>query len=111
MLDWYKTVFMGTLPDNIFNRYLIKANAIVKNNTSDRVDENSTLSEVKNCMCELVEYLVQTEKQKGKKSESVGTWSVSYEDSNTYKEDINDILRTYLSNTYIDDVNVLYRGL
>ena len=48
-------------------------------------------------------------------SENVGKYSVSYgsvkEAISSQKSEIKEIINTYLSNTKVDNVNVLYRGL
>lgn len=113
MLNYYLNTYKGQLSEKEFQKLLGKANMIIKKYTFNRVDEESTLSEVKNCICEIVDYLYIVEKNEGKTSEKVGNWSITYKNSDNAEinSKIKNILSIYLGNVYVDGVNVLYRGL
>lgn len=101
---FYKNSYSGSMPEAIFNRLSVEASAYIKSNTFGRINENGVVDDVKYCMCSLADKMLKIEKREGKKSESVGSWSISYVESTEDKQELFDILRKYLSS------ELLYRG-
>ena len=117
--DYYKETYGGTIPEKTFNKLVIEASAIVKENTFDRININNIPKEVKHCTCEIIdklnEYAVNAKKQGNKTAETVDKWHVNYgaiKTDNEFKFELQSILKTYLWN--IADSKgtpLLYRGV
>lgn len=90
-----------------FDFYARAATAEIKQFTGRNVDEGNIPPCVKNCCCELAETIYTHEKTaadiSGKSSESVGGWSVSYENreqsETIYRNTITDCVYKWLSGT------------
>jgi len=109
--NYYKEVYGGNMPESSFNRLSLEASAYIKRNTRNRVDENNIPDEVKLCTCSLCDKLRKIEKSEGKKSETVGSWSVTYEEKSENNNDLYDILLNYLSESVTEEgIPLLYRG-
>ena len=109
--EFYRDDYKGAMPESLFNRLSIIASAKIKASTFSRIDEASIPVEVKYCACTIADQLKEMQKSDGKKSESVGSWSVNYEDSEIGKKKLNDIMKDYLSeSTDINGTPLLYRG-
>lgn len=126
---YYTEVFEGTaINEQDFNRYSKKAERFVNYATCNQASTaiGDTLETVKECICELAEQyqiMEKTEKQslgEGEKviaSESVGSWSVSYDtptkaDVNTeeYVKEKNKKLYSIIKE-YLAFTGLLYRGV
>jgi hypothetical protein len=98
------------MPEALFNRLAIIASAKIKANTFGRIDESNIPNEVKLCTCNIADILKELEKSEGKKSESVGSWSITY-DADENKSKINSIMKDYLSDLVDSEgTPLLYRG-
>ncbi|MCF0125459.1 MAG: hypothetical protein HUJ68_06865 [Clostridia bacterium] len=101
----------GNMPESSFNRLSIEASAYIKRNTHNRINENNIPDEVKLCTCSLADKMKKYEKKKGKVSESVGSWSVNYQNNSEDENELYDVLVNFL--LYVKDEkgeSVLYRG-
>lgn len=126
---YYTEVFEGSaINEQDFNRYSKKAERFVNYATCNQASTaiGDTLETVKECICELAEQyqiIEKTEKQslgEGEKviaSESVGSWSVSYDtptkaDVNTeeYVKEKNKKLYSIVKE-YLAFTGLLYRGV
>lgn len=107
--DTYKPV-MGAamLPAGAINKYLYKASQLIRNYTFRNIDETQTIPDnVQMCTCEVAEKLYEADTygydHAGKKSESIGDQSVSYEDTQQnqakLKEEAVGIIYTDLGDT------------
>ena len=111
---YYQNTYKGDLiPSDKFEFYSRKATQYIKLNTFERVNELEIPDEVKMCCCELAEVEYKADnasKAEGITSEKVGEYSVSYESSESIKEnkqkEMSNVLRLWLLNT-----GLLYRGL
>lgn len=106
--NYYSTNYHGKVPLEEFQNLEIKASMDVKNYTFNRIvepDEN-----VKLAVCELIDYLYKLSQSDDKEivSESVGTYSVSY---NTDKKDSVDKKKKKIIYKYLAHTNLLYRGV
>lgn len=108
---FYKEDYGGSMPESSFKRLSLDASTYIKRNTFNRIDKNKIPEEVKLCTCSLCDKLKKMEKREGKKSETVGTWAVSYDDKSNEKADLYDILLNYLSESLTEEgIPLLYRG-
>jgi hypothetical protein len=111
---YYQNTYKGDLiPSNKFELYSRKATQYIKINTFERIDELDIPDEVKMCCCELAELEYKSDniaKTDGVTSEKVGEYSVSYESTQTIRDnkqkDMRNVLKLWLANT-----GLLYRGL
>lgn len=123
--EFYKETYGGTVSDGDFTRLGVKATAFLDYYTMGKVKDNSEMEAVKLAFCALVDKYSEIEAvslsaQKsvseaasvGKKSESVGSYSVTYQTSDEFKamernlkSELAEICRMYLAGT-----NLLYRG-
>lgn len=113
--DFYSNISKGNMPLADFNRLCIKATAKVNANTFGRLNGipfNKIPNEVKYCICALCEKMYKNSKGEGKQSETVGPHTVNYANntSEAQNEDYLGIIKEFLSDVYIDDVPILYRG-
>ena len=99
----------GNMPEFDFNRFSKLATAKIKANTFDRVDITNIPEEIKYCTCVIANKLKTAEKNDGKSSESVGSWSVSY-DKNTNAEVVELIKEILQGVVDANGVPLLYRG-
>lgn len=117
-LTYYKdTYLMGRsakITDALFPYYALKATKILKQYTFNNVDETVAFTDsLQMCCCEVAEYIHGTDSTSnvvGVSSESVGDYSVSYEDTSTTdsanKKAVGDIVALWLA-----DTGLLYRGV
>lgn len=108
-ITFYKEVFNGTsvTDERIFNKHLRVALTYLNTFTFSRLNRLNEDEEdvelvlsVKQCQCEIVEYLVDVDGD-NIKSESVDGWSRTYENINKLKVStvIEDIVDRYLGDT------------
>ena len=111
--NYYIGKYKGSMPEPDFDRMSKSASAKIKGNTFGRIDENNPQEEVKWCTCVIADTLLAASKMEGKSSESVGSWSISYDNnskSDTEKT-VQSIIKELLSEVYTEDgTPVLYRG-
>lgn len=101
----------GKMPEANFRSLSIEASAYIKRNTFNRIDVEDVPIEVKLCMCCLIEKMSKIEKQLGKKSETVGSWSVTYLENAEWSNELYNILLNYLSEIKNKrGTPLLYRG-
>ena len=99
------------MPESSFKRLSIEASADIKMNTYNKIDENNIPDEVKLCTCSLADKLKKYEKKKGKVSESVGSWSVNYQNSAEDENELYEVLVNFLLSVKDDKgESILYRG-
>lgn len=120
---FYKDTYKGSkVPETEFYNLSLKASMKIKNRTFGRADNISRLCKelLKLCTCFLVdknyEYITQNLKNQGKKSESVGNWSITFENDDTlksnYDKDVEEIMQENLSEAFDKNfVPLLYRGV
>lgn len=104
-LTYYAEKWVGNVDNATFPRYLMNATLKIKQYIGDNIGDNIP-DEVKNCCCELAEYLYRDELERvsgGVSSESVGGWSKSYETAEARKKssdkNIHDIIYKWLYGT------------
>lgn len=110
---YYKEKYQGSMPETDFNKMSKSASTKIKANTFGRIDENNLQEEVKWCTCVIADTLLTASKSKGKSSESVGSWSISYDNNSKTDTDetVQSIIKEFLSEVYTaDGTPVLYRG-
>ena len=108
---FYEETWGGTMPETTFIRLSIEASMYIKRHTFGRIDEDDIPEEVQYCTCAIVDAMQEIEKRTGKSSETVGSWSVSYQDSEDDDSNLYDILTNYLLDVKTSDGNsILYRG-
>ena len=101
----------GKVPESVFKSLSIDASMYIKRNTYNRIDENNVPDSVKLCMCSLVDKMNNIQKQAGKKSETVGSWSATYLENKEWSNELYDVLVNYLLNEKDSKgVSLLYRG-
>ena len=99
------------MPESKFKNLSIEATMYIRRNTSNRIDIENVPNEVKLCVCALVEKMNKIEKQVGKKSETVGSWSVTYLGNAEWSNELYNILLNYLSEVKdAEGTPVLFRG-
>ena len=111
--SYYKDTYKGSMPEPDFNRMSKSASIKIKANTFGRIDEENPQEEVKWCTCVIADALLTASKSKGKSSDSVGSWSISYDNNskNDTDETVQSIIKEFLSEVYTTDgTPVLYRG-
>ncbi len=90
--DFYKSIG-GSLSEEEFSRSAAKASAYIDKVTFGRASENADDERVKRCCCDLCDTLsaIYATKNGGlvKQSESVGSWSVTYANSENTTSEIN----------------------
>ena len=104
----------GKLSEMSFNLLEYRAEKKVDEQTSNRFRKLSKYpQELKLCVNELINELRKYNEVGNKSSETVGNYSVSYDKPVTVEKNkcLNNIIKTYLSNTKIDNVYVLYCGV
>ena len=101
----------GTLPEKSFNKLSLNVSAYIKRHTYKRIDEGNVPEAVKLCTCALVDNVNKIEKRKGKTSESVGSWSINYQNNSEDSNEMYEILINYLSEEKNEEgIYLLYRG-
>ena len=111
-MTYYTNTYGGTtIPSTQFTNLELKVRSYIDNITFNRLQGESVTipSEVKNAMCEMMEYKYKILNDGGIKStESVGNTSTSYvvDSTTTEKKEMYKIAKTYLGNT-----DLLYRGV
>ena len=123
--EFYKNEYHGTLEESEYNRLSVKASAFLDYYTMGKAKKNADLEAVKLSCCALCEKISDIEQisedgwksglgaiSGGKKSESVGSYSVTYQSAEEYKAALRlaesekaEVARMYLAGT-----NLLYRG-
>lgn len=85
--DYYKTVCVGDLSEEEFSRIAAKASAYIDKITFGRASEHADDERVKRCCCELCDTLTAAVSSgQIKQSESAGSWSVTYANSENTSE-------------------------
>ena len=101
----------GKVPESQFKSLSIEATSYIKRNTFNRIDVENIPNEVKLCVCSLIEKMSKIEKQVGKKSETVGSWSATYFENAEWSNELYNILLNYLSELKDSKgTPVLFRG-
>lgn len=103
----------GNLSEMPFKLLEYRAEKKVDEQTSNRFRKISEYpQELKLCINELMTEIKKYNDSGNKSSETVGNYSVSYDKPVTAEKDksLNNIIKSYLSNTKIDDIYVLYCG-
>lgn len=101
----------GKMPESNFKSLSIEATMYVKRNTFNRIDAGNIPNEAKLCVCALIEKMNKMQKQAGKKSETVGSWSTTYLENAEWSNELQNILLNYLSEVKDNEgTPVLYRG-
>ena len=111
--EFYKDIWGGLVPENIFPRLEIQARSTMDYYTFNRLKGVKNISEdVKFAMCELIEYQNKLDQQGGKEiaSEKVGSHSITYADTGKEGRDLvkrkqRDIVQKYLGHS-----GLMYRG-
>lgn len=105
----------GTLEQTPFNLLEFEARKIIDTETQNRlVNLETQIEEVKRCVFALINELKNQENEKNISSESVGSYSVSYNNATSQDKmrNIHTIVFTYLVNCITPDgVPYLYRGV
>lgn len=83
--EYYKSVCGGGLSEEEFSRVAAKASAYIDKVTFGRASEHADDERVKRCCCDLCDSL-STISGGVKQSESVGSWSVTYANSENASE-------------------------
>lgn len=101
---YYKNEYKGQASEPSFEQYAVKATLEIENATHSRATKN--IKEVKNCMCELVDAMIENAKLKSTiSSEKVGqTHSVTY--VNKSQKDIS-IEYYFIINKYLGRLGLL----
>lgn len=105
---FYSSTYRGkSIPENVFDYYAERASEIIDERTSDKaITYDDTQDRLKKACCAVAECLHANSNVENKKSESIGNYSVSYQDAEISQNQIADKLRIYLGST-----GLLYRGL
>lgn len=113
---YYTDTYKGTyLSNDLFNKYVVKANMFVNTLTCNRassVTESSDgvlVTKLKMCICEMCDRIGSHTSDglmndSSKSSETVGPWSVSYKSdsvSNSIMKELKSVVDMYLSGTYL----------
>lgn len=85
---YYRDVYGGSLDKQTFKNAAVKASAYIDRLTFGRASEHADDERVKRCCCELCDTLSAISESGGqvKQSESVGSWSVTYANSENTSE-------------------------
>lgn len=107
----------GTLTSNAFDLLEYEVEKQIDLKTFGRLVDKEVPEEVKLCafrLCSLVNKYIENKAKGNISSESVGSYSVSYgsvsDAIKSQEAEITNTIKTYLINTKIDNVPVLYRG-
>lgn len=105
--SFYEEKYGGKMSESNWNRLSIEASMYIKRNTSGKIDNIfvKVPDEVKYCVCTIADKLQNIEQRTGKSSESVGSWSVSYQNSGDSDKELYDTLMNYLFDIKTDDGN------
>lgn len=82
---YYRDVYGGTLDKQTFKNISVKSSAYIDKITFGRASEHADDERVKRCCCELCDTLASIS-DGIKQSESVGSWSVTYANSENASE-------------------------
>ena len=102
--EYYKNNFLGTLIE-LEKFYYIEKKA-EKYVESMLLGKKSDISEVKDAVCAVCELIYNEEKRGGIKSENTDGYSVTFSETEIFKEKVYDVIRIYLANT-----GLLYSGI
>ena len=115
--DYYASTFYGNkIVEKDFPRYALRASQFLDYYTHGKAKDNAGLDAIKMACCDVAECFFAGDfavnSSKGVKSESVGSYSVSYE---TGKEKIETAQATRaecaaVAREYLADTGLLYRG-
>lgn len=97
-----------------FPYYARMASMEIKSRTFDNIDENNIPDEVKDCACEIAEYLYHAEGTKradGIKSESVGEYSVTYDTTGATSEEVKRQAIMSICRKWLSDTGLMYCGV
>lgn len=101
--NYYKNEYKGQADKSLFEQYSVKATLEIENTTHSRATKD--IKEVKNCMCELVDAMIENAKLKSTiSSEKVGNHSVTY--TNKTQKDI-DMEYYIIINKYLGRLGLL----
>ena len=102
--DYYKNNFLGSLI-SLDKFYSIEKKACVYVNGAIG-GKNSDIGEVKDAVCAVCELIYNEEKRNGIKSENTDGYSITFSETESFKEKVFDVISIYLANT-----GLLYRGI
>ncbi len=109
---YYHDTFHGNaVSEADFPGYVLKASRYIRAVTHDRATDDNT--DVKDATCATAEVIQQIEKEKSgvvKTSESVDTWSVSYFQPDSMKQDENTRMMNVIE-PYFYGTGLLYAGV
>ena len=118
--EYYTSQYMGTVKESMFTTAAIRASAFLDYYTMGKAKKNADSDALKMACCALVDKYAALEElseasrvtEAGKKSESVGSYSVTYQTKDeilalqkALKEELPETARMYLAGT-----DMLYRG-
>lgn len=104
----------GKLQQMPFNLLEYRARKEIDRNTSNRfMSVNNYPQELKLCINDLISEIQNYNEIGNKSSETVGSYSVTFNKPVTAEEQktLNNIIKSYLSETKINDIPVLYCGV
>lgn len=110
--DEYKG-FMGSLSEMPFRKLEYRAEKEIDRLTSNRFRKISEYPfELKACVFDLIDELYSDEQTGCKSSETVGNYSVTFDKpiSSEKRKRVDNLIKTYLSETKVNNVYVLYCG-
>lgn len=118
--DFYQNTYLGELDEPYYNKFGVRANLYIKNETMGRIvldelDEESQKN-IKLCECELLDLISVCNYSAYNpfvKSESLGEHSISYKDDTrlAFYNSMSSIINLYLSDIKIDGISILYSGI
>lgn len=105
--SYYKNEYGGKLSEGEFRPLCISACSLIDMYTFNRISADNVIDEVKNAVCELVDFINRRTDEKIIISEKIGQGSVTYDTKYEKSFDISayDIVRKHLIHT-----GLMYRG-
>ena len=110
--DEYVT-YEGDIPEMSFKRLEYKAEKEIDKKTFGRFKKNNQYpTELKMCILDMIDIYDKQNKSGNIKSESDGDYSVTYEtaNSNESNKNIDELIKTWLSEVKVNGIPVLYCG-
>nr|DAX57498.1 MAG TPA: Head Tail Connector Protein [Caudoviricetes sp.] len=105
--NYYKNEYGGKLNEDVYRPLCISACSLVDMYTFNRIKSDNVIDEVKNAVCELVDFINARTDEKIISSEKIGQGSVTYDTK--YEKSLDnsayDIVRKHLIHT-----GLMYRG-
>ena len=105
--SYYKNEYGGKLNEDVYRPLCISACSLVYMYTFNRISSDNVIDEVKNAVCELVDFISKHTDEKIISSEKIGQGSVTYDTK--YEKSLDnsayDIVRKHLIHT-----GLMYRG-